>query len=298
MQAATSLLDFILNLLKDPQAQAEFQASPEQVLTANGLTGVCAADIHETLPLVTDHRAVELASTSHSVPLPVVPAAGESGIHGAIQYLHHITCTYRYDDHGAHTHDAGHENIWAASDVTHGFDGTEVAPDGQPPVAGGHFPGAVAPSPGGAVDTGNWAGNSHGNAFGQGASMIYGDHTNGPIYGDTPDDRAGNSSGSDLHRHLGYDQGDGLHNFGSGAPTSPASGTGSPVAYSDDTRGSYDSTRPGHPEDSGNAASQGAPDDSGHSHDAHGVLGDSYYDQGGEHDGYDDHGYGLHLDLH
>lgn len=40
MTAATSLLDFILNMLKDPQAQAEFRASPEQVLAINGLTGV------------------------------------------------------------------------------------------------------------------------------------------------------------------------------------------------------------------------------------------------------------------
>jgi hypothetical protein len=57
MTAATSLLDFILNLLKNPQAQAEFRASPEHVLAANGLTGVSAADISGTLPLVTDRRA-------------------------------------------------------------------------------------------------------------------------------------------------------------------------------------------------------------------------------------------------
>ena len=76
MNGATSLLGFILNLLKNPQAQAEFRASPEQVLAAHGLTGVCAADIHETLPLVTDHRSVELTSTSHSAQPSVVPARG------------------------------------------------------------------------------------------------------------------------------------------------------------------------------------------------------------------------------
>jgi hypothetical protein len=41
MPAATSLLDFTLNLLKDPQAQADFRASPEHVQAAHGLTGVC-----------------------------------------------------------------------------------------------------------------------------------------------------------------------------------------------------------------------------------------------------------------
>ena len=64
------------------QAQAEFRASPEQVLAANGLTSVSAADIHETLPLVTDNRFVELAS-SHAVSPSVVPTAGDSGIHAA-----------------------------------------------------------------------------------------------------------------------------------------------------------------------------------------------------------------------
>ena len=58
MSSVTSLLDFILNLLRDPQAQAEFKANPQAVLADNGLTGVCAADIHDTLPLVTDNRAV------------------------------------------------------------------------------------------------------------------------------------------------------------------------------------------------------------------------------------------------
>src|SRR6478672_985448 len=73
MTAATSLLDFILNLLKDPQAQAEFRASPEHVLAANGLTGVSAADIRGTLPLVTDNRYVGLNSGHHLVSLSAAP---------------------------------------------------------------------------------------------------------------------------------------------------------------------------------------------------------------------------------
>ena len=77
MTAATSLLDFILSLLKDPQAQAEFRASPEQVLAANGLTDVSAADIHETLPLVTDNRFVNL-NNSHAVATAIAPTVGGS----------------------------------------------------------------------------------------------------------------------------------------------------------------------------------------------------------------------------
>jgi hypothetical protein len=142
MTAATSLLDFILNLLRDPQAQAEFRASPEHVLAANGLTGVSAADIHETLPLVTDNRFVELTNSSHAVSPSVVPTAGDRGIHTAIQYLYHITCTYRYDDHRAHVHDLGHGNIWAVGDGAQTFDDSHM-------VTGGPVPGPVTPGPGG-----------------------------------------------------------------------------------------------------------------------------------------------------
>ena len=175
MNAVTSLLDFILNLLKNPQAQAEFRASPEQVLAAHGLTGVCAADIHEMLPLVTDHRSVELTSTSHSAPPSVVPAPGDSDTHAAIEYLRYITNTYTYEDHSVHIDESVHVNIWAVGDVAQTFDDSHVVRDGRGPVAGGHIPGSVMPGPGGAVGTGNWVGDGHGNTFGQGSNLAYGD---------------------------------------------------------------------------------------------------------------------------
>ena len=286
MTAATSLLDFILNMLKDPQAQAEFRASPEQVLAANGLTGVCAADIHETLPLVTDNRFVELAR-GHAVSLSVAPSAGDNGIHAAVQYLHHITRTYRYDDHGAHGHDPGHVNIWAVGDETRTFDDGHAATGGP-----------VTPGPGGPPGTGNWRGDGHGNS-GHNSNLIYGDHTHGLSYGDTQDGPAG---GSPSFRHPGHDQGDGLHSFGSGAAMTSAGGTGNPAAYSGDTFGSHDSTG-FHPADSGGAASPAGPDDY-HTHDAHGSFGDSYYGQDsyyghdteyGTHDPPEPH---IYLDLH
>lgn len=132
MTAATSLLDFILNLLKDPQAQEQFRASPEQVLAANGLTGVSAADIRETLPLVTDNRYVELNSSNHLVSPSFVPHAGDGDVRAVIHYLHQITRTYRYDDHGAHAHDPGHGNIWAVGDV-HTFDDNHTPAGGPAP---------------------------------------------------------------------------------------------------------------------------------------------------------------------
>ncbi len=297
MTAATSLLDFILRLLKDPQAQAEFRASPEQVLAANGLTDVSAADIRDTLPLVTDNRFVELNS-SHAVAAAIVPAAGGSRIHGAIQYLHHITCTYRYDDHGAHAHDLGHGNIWAAGNVSPTFDDSHVG-------TGGPVPGPVTPGPG-ALGTGSWAGDGHGNS-GHNSNLIYGDHNNDPSYGDTQDGPAGSSAGS-AFRYSSHDQGD-LHSFGSGATMTPAGGTGGPSAYSGDAVGYHDSTAfhsadsGFRPADSGGAVSPAGPDDY-HTHDAHSSLGDSYYghdsyysqdSQHGTPDAQEPH---IYLDLH
>ena len=304
MNAVTSLLDFVLNLLKSPQAQAEFRASPEQVLAAHGLTGVCAADIHETLPLVTDHRSVELTSTSHSAPPSVVPAPGHSDTHAAIEYLRYITNTYAYEDHSVHIDESVHGNIWAVGDVAQTFDDSHVVRDG--PVAGGHIPGPVMPGPGGAVGTGTWVGDGHGNTFGQGGNLAYGDdvpqgdgNAHGPA-GNPPDGLTGSSPSNDEPCRPGHDQGDGhLHSFGAGATTTLASGAESPGAYSGDTGGSHGNTGSGSPTESGNAASTTGPDDCGHTHDAHSSLGDSYYSQGGEHGVYDVHDEpSLHLDLH
>ena len=170
MNAVTSLLDFILNLLKNPQAQAEFRASPEQVLAAHGLTGVCAADIHEALPLVTDHRSVELTTTSHSAQPSVGPALGDGYTHAAIEYLRYITNTYTYEDHSVHIDESVRGNIWAVGDVAQTFDDSHVVRDGLGPVAGGHIPGPVMPGPSSAVGTGTWVGDGRLHSFGAGAT--------------------------------------------------------------------------------------------------------------------------------
>jgi hypothetical protein len=273
------LLDFILNLLKDPQAQAEFRASPEQVLAANGLTGVSAADIRETLPLVTDNRFVGLTSSHHIMSPSVMPPAGDSGIHAAILYLDHITRTYRYDDHGAHAHHPTPVNIWAVGDVTQNFDDGHTVTDGP------------TPGPGGGPGAGHWMEGGHGSNFG------YGDHTHGPNYDGGQGGPAGSWTGS-----ASGDPGHDLHSFGSGAAMTSGDGTGSPAAYSGDTGGSYGSSG-FHPADSGGTASPAGPDD-WHAHDAHGSFGDAYYGQDsyyghdteyGTHDPPEPH---IYLDLH
>ncbi len=286
MTAATSLLDFILNLLKDPQAQAEFRASPEHVLAASGLTGVSAADIRGTLPLVTDNRYVELNSSNHLASPPVMPPGGDGGMRAVIHYLHHITRTYRYDDHG--THDPGHGNIWAVGDGTKDFDGGHGVTDGP------------APGPRDGHRAGHWMGDDHEHS-GHDSNFGYGDPTHGLSHGDMQDGPAGNASGSRFrysdHNH-GHGHGHGLHSFGSGAATTSVG----PAAYSGDAGGSHDGTG-FHPADFGGPASQAGQDDF-HTHDAHSGFGDayygqdSYYGQGTEHSIHDPPEPHIYLDLH
>jgi len=282
-------------LLKDPHAQAEFRANPEQVLAANGLTDVSASDIHETLPLVTDNRFVEL-NNSHAVAAAIAPTVGASRVHAAVQYLQHITTTYRYDDHGAHAHNSGHGNIWATGDVSHGFDHDRFDHDrfdhGHGPT-GGSFTGS-----GGAPGDGSWQHDGHGYP----AHSFSGDPTYGQGGGGIQSDSSGNSPDSGLH-HSGDDHSDDLRSFGSGATTTSGSqgGTGNPGAYSSGTGASHHSYS-FHPADSG-TASQTGPDDQ-QTHDTQGNFGgsysghDSYYGHEGDHGSYDQQEPHVSLELH
>ena len=67
---ASSLLDFILDLLRDPAAAEEFQADPEQALASAGLDDVCAADVHAVMPMLADFAPVSagVAGIAHAAP--------------------------------------------------------------------------------------------------------------------------------------------------------------------------------------------------------------------------------------
>jgi hypothetical protein len=333
MNTVTSLLDFILNLLKDPQAQAEFKANPQAVLAANGLTGVCAADIHETLPLVTDNRAVELSS-SHAAPPSVAPAAGESDTHAAIRYLSYITNTYTYDDHSTAIDESVHQNIWAAGDVTQTFDNSNVVSAGQGSVAaGGSIAGTVTTGPGDAVGsgaaagtgnvtgsgnavgdgnaagTGNAVANGDGSTIGNGNTVANGDHAvqgdgnvQGTVSGNSQVGTTGGTAGSDSSDHSVHDSGNtDLHSFGAGATNTLGNGNTSAAATnSGNTSDSHAVSDSGNTTDSGNATSTSTTtgsDDSNGTHVDNSSVGNTYgHDT--THETYDSHDAGLELHLH
>jgi hypothetical protein len=54
----SSLIDLILKLLQDPDAQAEFARDPHGMLAQNGLQDLTAQDVCDVAPMVADHPAV------------------------------------------------------------------------------------------------------------------------------------------------------------------------------------------------------------------------------------------------
>jgi hypothetical protein len=58
MLSISSLVEFLLGLLRDDQVQADFARDPQATLAAHGLSGVTAQDIRDVRPLLADHHGV------------------------------------------------------------------------------------------------------------------------------------------------------------------------------------------------------------------------------------------------
>ncbi|GGM33898.1 hypothetical protein GCM10012275_01640 [Longimycelium tulufanense] len=139
----SSLLDFILNLLSNSSAQDEFRANPEKMLQDNGFGDLCAADVHDALPLVADqvqtmHNPAGIidAPTLPTPPSPQ-PVGGESELAAAIKQIQYITQHYSYDSHDTNMDNSTHQNIWAGGDVHQTFDNDPVIASGPGAIAAG-----------------------------------------------------------------------------------------------------------------------------------------------------------------
>lgn len=58
MLSVSSLLDFLMGLLRDDAAKAEFESDPEGVLARNGFDGLCGEDVADARSLLSDSSAV------------------------------------------------------------------------------------------------------------------------------------------------------------------------------------------------------------------------------------------------
>jgi hypothetical protein len=74
---ANSLLDFVMSLVRDPDAAARYAADPNQALADAHLTGVTSADVQNLIPVVSESLSMSLPAHGlgdHVVDAAAVPA--------------------------------------------------------------------------------------------------------------------------------------------------------------------------------------------------------------------------------
>lgn len=71
---ANSLLDFVIALVRDPDAAARYAANPAQAIADAHLTGVTSADVNNLIPMVSDSL-----SMGHPVPSVAGTPVAEPG---------------------------------------------------------------------------------------------------------------------------------------------------------------------------------------------------------------------------
>ncbi|HEY3603536.1 MAG TPA: IniB N-terminal domain-containing protein [Sporichthyaceae bacterium] len=77
---ATSLLDWIMNLLANDDAREAFQADPKNAMASAGMSSVCASDVRDSRAFLVDHPHVR--ETNH-----FRPAAAEAPAHEHVRAI-------------------------------------------------------------------------------------------------------------------------------------------------------------------------------------------------------------------
>ena len=103
MLSVSSLIEFLLNLLRSEAAQAEFVADPEGTLSRHGLDGLCGQDVRDVQPLLADHAAVHAKDPDHH---PVSHyQRGHDGQDDPVREIKHITEHYQVNHVVVHDSD-------------------------------------------------------------------------------------------------------------------------------------------------------------------------------------------------
>ena len=259
----SSLLDFILRLLGDPQAQEEFRDNPQQVLQQHGFDGLCAQDVHDALPLVADTVQGTTPATGDPQVLQQAPPAtalpGESHLDAAIRQLQYVTNNYSYaDSHNTTVDSSVHQNIWADGDVHQSFDNHATTVSTETDVTGN----------GNAVGSGDTASNGNEVHNGDGATNF------------------GNGSLDDNSTHAtvgGFGSGN-VDVTGSGATSTQSDSHNSSDSHDSSTVESNDTSVDSHNVSTTDSHDGGIPSHDTDSHetdshdtDSHGVQGDSQH---------------------
>jgi hypothetical protein len=217
MADSTSLIEFLLNLLRDPSAQEAFQDDPQGYLADCGIDHLSAADLHDALVLLQDNqeasydRDYNTGGNSITVHTPPPPPVDADDHEDAVHYLNnYITNNYVYDN------DTNIDNSLNQTIDTHGgdfdqdidVDNTTALGDGAVAVGGDVEDSQIVSGDGNVVGDGNVTGDN--NIVGDDNEAVYGDD-NTASFGDG--DATSTSVGGDVNVSNGGA-------FGSGGDTS------------------------------------------------------------------------------
>src|SRR5690349_17799523 len=189
MTTSTSLIDFLLSLLRDPDALAAYQDDPEGYLASCGLEGISPAEVHDALVLIEDNQEADCSrdyntggnhsGTVHVPPTPPAPhpAPGQSEHEAAIQYINNYVTNNFVDDRDVITDNSINQQIdTGGGDFDQDIDVDSVVAAGDGSVAaGGDIDGST-------IVTGDDNQVGDGNVRGDG--NLVGDDNDGNLVGD------------------------------------------------------------------------------------------------------------------
>jgi hypothetical protein len=146
MTSSTSLIELLLNLLRDPSSLAAYRDDPEGVLSSCG--DVSSADVREALVLLQSNQDADFSrdhNTGHNqvVHVPPPPPApepepGESDHEAAVRYLNTYITNNHIDDRDTITDNSVNQEIdTGGGDFDQDIDVASVVASGDDSVAAG-----------------------------------------------------------------------------------------------------------------------------------------------------------------